>query len=97
MLPVAAECSVFQASAGLESEEHEDHDEHEEHADHDEPKEDDDHEEVHDDHKDEARHTEFHAEYALTCANPDALTEITFAYFDTFGDAREVEVQIVSA
>ncbi len=87
VLPAAAECSVVQASAELESE---DHHEHEEHADH-------DHEDAHDDHEDEAGHTEFHAEYALTCANPDALTEITFAYFDRFENAREVEVQIVSA
>jgi hypothetical protein len=33
----------------------------------------------------------------LTCAQPDNLTEITFAYFDRFENAREVEVQIVTA
>lgn len=101
-LPAAAACSVTQASAALESEEahadeaghddHDDHDEHEEHAEH-------DHGE-HDDHaeRDEhAGHTEFHAEYTLACANPDALSEITFAYFDTFENARELEVQIITA
>ncbi len=101
VLPAAAECSVTQASAALESEEghdahdhkeyaegeaHEDHD-HEEHAEH-----------GHDDHGDEeASHTEFHAEYILTCGNADALSGIEFAYFDAFENALELEVQIVSA
>ena len=79
---------------------HENHD-HEEHAAHDDH-DDHDHEEHaahddHDDHAEEATHTEFHAEYTLACANPDALTEITFAYFETFENALEVEVQIVTA
>jgi hypothetical protein len=32
----------------------------------------------------------------LTCADPAAITEIAFAYFDRFPNALEVEVQIVS-
>ena len=32
----------------------------------------------------------------LSCGNPDAVTEIAFAYFDTFENALELEVQIVS-
>ena len=95
VLPEAAGCSVVTAAAGLESEEdHDDHgDEHDEqgHDDHD-----DDHDEGHDDHASETGHTEFHAEYLLTCANPSAITEINFAYFDTFPNALEVEVQIIS-
>lgn len=93
VMPAAAECTVTQASAALESEaEHHAHEE--DHAD----SHGEDHAHGHDeDHADEARHTEFHAEYTLTCGNPDALSEITFAYFDTFGNARELEVQIVSA
>ncbi|MCK0096993.1 DUF2796 domain-containing protein [Yoonia sp. F2084L] len=91
-LPDAAGCSVVQAAAALESEDgHDDHD-HEEHAH-------DDHnhaEHAHDDHADEAGHTEFHAEYLLTCADPSAVTKITFAYFDTFPNALEVEVQVIS-
>lgn len=96
VLPDAAGCSVIQAAAELESEE--DHDEHGEEDAHD----DDDHahddhaEEEHEDHADEAGHTEFHAEYLLTCADPSAVTEITFAYFDSFPNALEVEVQIIS-
>lgn len=95
----AAGCSVVEARAELESEdEHDDHDDHG-HDDH--AKEGhDDH--GHDDHGDEehaeeAGHTEFHAEYRLTCDAPDALTDITFAYFDAFPNAQEVEVQIITA
>ncbi len=77
--------------------EHDDHN-HDEHAEHDEHK--DDHEEHaehdHDDHADEASHTEFHAEYTLNCANPGDLSEITFAYFETFENALELEVQILT-
>ena len=107
VLPAAAECSVTKASAGLESEEdHDDHD-HEEHAsdekhdehDHEEHASDEKHDEHdHDDHAEtEASHTEFHAEYVLTCGNTDALSGIEFAYFDTFENALELEVQIISA
>lgn len=73
----------------------------EEHADDDEHEEehhDDDHgDETDEEHADEAGHTEFHAEYTLTCDNPDALTGITFAYFETFPNAKEVEVQIITS
>ena len=98
VLTDAAGCSVVQASAGLESEENQDADadDHgDEHAD-----EEDDHvdhdEEDHEEHASEAGHTEFHAEYLLTCADPTAVTEITFAYFDAFPNALEVEVQLIS-
>lgn len=101
VLTEAAGCSIVNASAGLESEE--EHDAHDD--DHD-----DDHaadEGSHDDHTDEgheneadeadeADHTEFHAEYLLTCADPSAVTDITFAYFDAFPNALEVEVQVIS-
>ncbi len=89
VLPEAAGCSVAKATAGLESEEegHEDEHGHDEH-------EHDDHE--HDDHADEATHTEFHAEYLLACADTSAIANITFAYFETFPNALEVEVQVIS-
>lgn len=102
-MPTAAECSVTKASAALESEaEHDDdHDHEEDHAkkddDHDDHAHDEDKHDDHDDHAEEASHTEFHAEYTLTCATPSALDKITFAYFDTFENAQEVEVQIVTA
>lgn len=85
IMPPAAECSVTQASAKLESEEkHHENEENHTHG-HDE------------DHAEKVSHTEFHAEYTLICGNPDALSEISFAYFDAFENARELEVQIVSA
>lgn len=56
----------------------------------------DDHD-AHDDHPEEASHAEFHADYMLTCANPAALTEITFAYFEVFENAVEVEVQVITS
>jgi hypothetical protein len=104
-LPEGAECTVTHASAALESEEehdaHDDHgehdDDHEEHAEDKHDKEHAEHDGDHEKHTEEAGHTEFHAEYQLTCANPDAITEITFAYFDSFENAREIEVQIVTA
>jgi hypothetical protein len=86
VLTEAAGCTIVQASAELESEEGQ--------ADH----EDDDHEDA--DHQEknvgEAGHTEFHAEYLLACADPGAVTEITFTYFDVFPNALEVEVQLIS-
>jgi hypothetical protein len=104
VLPEAAGCSIVEATAGLESEEeHEEHgdehaddehakDEHGEHG-HDE----DEHaEDGHDEHADESGHTEFHAEYLLNCAEPSAITGIDFAYFGSFPNALEVEVQIIT-
>jgi len=94
VLTDAAGCSVVKASAGLESEEsHDDHGD--EHADEEDGHDDHD-EEDHEEHASEAGHTEFHAEYLLTCADPTAVTEITFAYFETFPNALEVEVQLIS-
>ena len=104
VMPEAAACTVSSAFAELggESNHEKDHDEHkdEEHSDHDHDEHDDHdkHEgDDHEDHADEAGHTEFHAEYALSCDNPDALIEITFAYFDAFPNAKAVEVQIISS
>ena len=98
VLPEAAECTVTEASAELESEHadgaHHDHAEHaegEEHDDH----EHEEHAEEH--HADETGHAEFHAEYLLTCADPGAISGIAFAYFETFENARELEVQVVTA
>lgn len=62
---------------------------------HDEHAEDD--QDDHAEHSDEAGHTEFHAAYTLNCENPEALTEITFAYFEAFPNSLEVEVQIIAS
>lgn len=97
-LPDLAGCQVVEASAELEGEEsHEDshgddhaHDDHDDHAD----------EDGHDDHAEHQEHgdshTEFHAEYLLECANRSAIDEVTFAYFDAFPNAQELELQVVS-
>lgn len=45
----------------------------------------------------QAEHTEFHAEYLLTCADTSAASPITFAYFERFPNARELEVQVISS
>ena len=70
---------------------HDDHD-HEDHAEAEHKH--DDH--GHDDHAEEASHTEFHATYLLNCADTAQATLITFAYFDTFPNALELEVQVIS-
>ncbi|MEM5521772.1 DUF2796 domain-containing protein [Sulfitobacter sp. AS59] len=104
VMPDAAGCTVVDAKAELEGEdghdEHEEHhdghddDDHEEHAEHDH----DDHgDDDHADYADDAGHTAFHATYRLTCDTPDALTAINFGYFETFPNAQEVEVQIITA
>ena len=98
VLPDAAGCSVVQAAAGLESEEgHEEHDEEHDHEKaHTEEGHDDHAAEGHEDHQDDAGHTEFHAEYLLTCADPSVIDKIAFAYFESFPNAFEVEVQMIT-
>ncbi|MFT5631274.1 MAG: hypothetical protein ACI82I_002220 [Gammaproteobacteria bacterium] len=92
----AANCSLVEAEAALEGEDgHDDHAD-EEHDDHSDEDHDEHEDEDHDDHSDETGHTEFHAEYTLTCDNPDALIEITFAYFEAFPNAQGVEVQMIT-
>ncbi|PHR51259.1 MAG: hypothetical protein COA47_18175 [Robiginitomaculum sp.] len=96
----AAACTLTEAHAELENEDTHDEDGHDEdgHDDHAAGEHDDDEEDHGDEEHDEgAGHTEFHANYTLTCDNPAALTEITFPYFDTFPNALEVEVQIITA
>lgn len=46
---------------------------------------------------DEDLHSEFSGRYALDCVEPSALTDITFAWFDRFPNAKEVEVTLVTA
>ena len=100
VLPAAAGCSVVQASASLESEhDDEDHAEHGEdhaHEDHDAHADADHDDHDHEEHVEAGGHTEFHAEYLLECADPSAVEAISFAYFTTFPNAKELEVQVVS-
>ena len=93
-----AGCAVVKASAALEEEDghdgHEDHDDHKDDHDHEGHKA-EDHDD-HDEHDKEAGHTEFHAEYELTCSSLSAGASMTFPYFAAFENARELEVQVVT-
>lgn len=111
VVPDAAQCSVVEARAELESEDahdgddHEDHEEEmhddhgkEGHEDHDSGDHSGDDHDDHEgeDHAEESGHTEFHAEYLLECDDTTALSEISFAYFTAFPNALEVKVQVIS-
>jgi len=94
------------ADAGQDDHGHGDHDHaadavHDDHDDHGHDHGHDDHaaEAAHDDHDhaDGATHAEFHAVYEMTCDDPGAITAIAFPYFERFENARELQVQIVSA
>jgi hypothetical protein len=95
MMPEAAGCSPTEVAAELHGDEdHDDHG-HEEHAkdDHD----DHGHEEhAEHDHGDEEAHSEFEVEYVMTCASIDKLTKIDLPYFETFPNAEELEIQLVT-
>ncbi len=91
-----------------EHEHHDDHAKHDDHAEHDDHAKHGDHAKHsdHDDHHGHAKHeehaeaegehTEFHAEYLLNCAEPEAIDSIEFVYFERFENARELEVQMIS-
>ncbi|MEM7425036.1 MAG: DUF2796 domain-containing protein [Pseudomonadota bacterium] len=89
------------------AEKHDDHDHDHDHKKKAEKHDDHDHDhgqkkkaEKHDDHDhekhegEEAGHTEFHAEYQLDCHHPERLTGMSFTYFKTFPNARELEVSV---
>ena len=89
VLPEAAGCTVVSSTAGL-------HGAGEDHAGHDHEAHDHSEHEHGDDHAGHAEHAEFHAEYMLTCDNPAAIDRIEFTYFQTFPNAQEVDVQMIS-
>lgn len=96
-LPEAARCTVVEAEVALLGEDDDHHEEHghaehhEEHEAHDEHAGSD-----HDEGEGEVSHTEFRAEYRLTCAEPGAIDRIEFGYFAIFPNAEELEVQLIS-
>lgn len=115
-LPEGANCTLTESHAALKSEgdETHGHDDHKTHNhdahDHDDHKKDDHAGHNHDAHKEHDHgdhaaqeaggHTEFHAHYALTCANPDAIDAIdaiAFPYFATFANAETLKVQVITA
>ncbi len=106
-LPEAAGCRLSEVLAHLHWVDH-DHDDADAHMDgdqdHEEHTEGDDHdhdghaEDDHDrdDNADESHHSEFHVSYAFACEDEDALTTITFPFFDQFENAQEIEAQYVT-
>ncbi|MGI9477650.1 MAG: DUF2796 domain-containing protein [Hyphomicrobiaceae bacterium] len=83
-LPDEANCQVREANVELHG--RNDHAE--------DPTDEDKHPLVHEGEEDD--HTEFHAAYVLTCANPDVVTQVDFAYFSYFPNADALEVQMIS-
>jgi len=80
-----------------EHDKHSDHDKHAEHDEHDKHGEDDKHDEhahAESESSDES-HSEFRATYAISCANPDQLTQIALAFFKAFANAKELNVALV--
>jgi len=101
-VPQGAGCSLVEAVAELHGDDKHEDDDHGEEHDHDheehgEKEDHDDHEE-HDHEEDAATdsHSEFHAEYQLTCEDPAQLTDISLTYFETFPNARALEVQLIT-
>ena len=45
--------------------------------------------------KEAAAHSEFHAEYTLTCTRPDLIQAIDFDYFKTFAGAGALDVTMI--
>jgi hypothetical protein len=87
-LPAGAGCTVAEAKVAIEAEHHHDGDDDHD-ADHKDAKDDGDHDE-------HAGHNQFHATYALDCANPAELTTITFDYFTQFAGAHDLTVSVVT-
>ena len=91
-LPAAAGCSLKKASVELhiEGDDHDDHGHKKKKAKH-------DHGHKHDKKKakEEASHSEFHAEYRLTCKAPEKIVSLSFPYFKNFKGAAELEVSVV--
>ncbi|MFU1683803.1 DUF2796 domain-containing protein [Phaeobacter piscinae] len=94
-VPDLALCSMVDAHAALAGgEEHEDHADEHAHEEHEHEEHDSDHNDSHAEH---AAHSEFHANYTLDCAKPEALSNMTFAYFTAFPHAQSVDVQVIKS
>jgi Protein of unknown function (DUF2796) len=90
-LPPDTGCKVTKSKVEVHTEDHdEDAHENEDHA-----KAKEQHADHHED-KDGRGHTEFHANFALECEKPAALTSIAFDYFKRFAGANSVTVNIVT-
>jgi len=101
--------AALESEGGHDDHDHDAHEDEHGHGDHDQDAHEDEHghddhdhdshedEHGHDEHATETSHTEFAAEYLLSCAAPQAATHITFAYFDAFPNSVKVNVQVASA
>lgn len=86
--PEAAGCTTTSATVALKGDDQgHDHDDGHDHG----HSHEDSHGHAHDD-----EHSEFHATYVMTCEEIGALDRMAFGYFDAFGNARELDIQIVS-
>lgn len=87
ILPDAAQCTVVSAKAKVGADDDHAHD-------HGKPKSTKSPAAKHDHAKSE--HSEFHADYVLTCAQPSLAASIDFGYFKLFPKAEKVGVQIIA-
>ncbi len=85
VFPDAAGCAVESSQVAIVGDEADDHAAEDEHN-------------QHDEHgaAGEANHNEFHAEYALSCSDPEKISSIDFAYFDQFPAAEELTVSLIT-
>ncbi|MGI1671515.1 MAG: DUF2796 domain-containing protein [Neptuniibacter sp.] len=92
LLPMAANCVLKDAEVELGSEsgheehhEHEDEEHHGKHAEHE-----------HDEHEEGESHQDIHAAYVFSCAKPEAINKIGFAFFKQFPELQEIKVNLIS-
>ena len=90
ILPGEAGCKVTAAKVSIVGATESDDDAHEhDHHDHTEA-------DKHEAEEHEAEHSEFHAEYALSCSNVAAITAISFPYFEVFPNSAELAVTLIT-
>lgn len=96
-MPSNAGCKVEKATVEIRNEEQHHHDEG--HAagtaKNESGAKDDEHDE--DDHDEHGGHSEFHAQYSLTCTSAANLTTIETTYFKAFAAAQQLNVSVVAA
>jgi hypothetical protein len=51
----------------------------------------------HDDAAEERSHSNFHGQYAFTCAAPAGITAVEFSYFRAFAGAQKLEVNVITS
>lgn len=92
-VPEAAGCTVASVDVAVEAEHHHDDDGHDHDA---QDAKAGEHDHDHDAHEGHDGHSQFHANYQLSCSNPSALTSIGFNYFKHFAGAQALTVNLVT-